>query len=292
MPDTVTDPAVTDRVNTPLLTLITQQSLDEDYQHVADRRPADPDGKRRPHRFAALVVAAFGLLVAVAAVQTSEGAEVKSASRATLISQIDEGRGELAELQRQIVRLRKQNVRLQSDADALAAEQLAAEARVQRMAVNTGFAAVTGPGVRVVVDDAADGEAVRARDLRPLVAGLWNAGAEAISVNGARITARSGISQSGSAIRLTGNNRNLSPPYTVLAIGDTDTLQANLMQTTSGLQFRTIVETFGFPWTMDNVDELSLTAAPPRMARLRSAVDGTAAENRAEENNGMKEAPQ
>jgi uncharacterized protein YlxW (UPF0749 family) len=288
----MSDAPVTDRVSTPLLTLITQQSLDEDYQHVAERKPADPDGKRRPHRVAAVVVAAFGLLVAIAAVQTSEGADVKSASRATLISQIDDGRAELAELQRQMVRLREQNVRLQSDADAIATDQLAAESRVQRMAVNTGFAAVTGPGVRVVVDDAENGEAVRARDLRPLVAGLWNAGAEAISVNGARITARSGITNSGSAIRITGNNRNLSPPYTVLAIGDTDTLQARLMQTTSGLQFRTIVETFGFPWSMDNVDDLSLPAAPPRLARLRSAVEGTAAENRAEESNGMKEGPQ
>lgn len=285
MPDT----AVPDRVSTPLLTLITQQSMDEDYQHVADRKPPDPDGRRRPHRVAAVVVAAFGLLVAVAAVQTSEGADVKSASRATLIAQIDEGRAELAELQRQMVRLRQQNVRLQSDADAIAAEQLAAEARVQRMAVNTGFAAVTGPGVRSVVDDAPT-EAVRDRDLRRLVDGLWNAGAEAISINGNRLTARSAIRNSGSAIRI--NNRSMSPPYTVLAIGDPDTLQAQLMQTTSGLQFRQLVETFGFPWTMDNVDELTLPAAPPRMARLRSADEGTAAENRAEENNQMMEAPQ
>ena len=285
MPET----AVPDRVSTPLLTLITQQSMDEDYQHVADRRPPDPDGRRRPHRVAAVVVAAFGLLVAVAAVQTSEGADVKSASRATLIAQIDEGRAELAEYQRQIVRLREQNVRLQSEADAIATEQLAAEARVQRMAVNTGFAAVTGPGVRSVVDDS-ETEAVRDRDLRRLVDGLWNAGAEAISINGNRLTARSAIRNSGSAIRI--NNRSMSPPYTVLAIGDPDTLQAKLLQTTSGLQFNQLVENFGFLWTIDNVDELSLPAAPPRMARLRSAQEGTAAENRAEENNQMREAPQ
>ena len=293
MPDpgtgTATDTAVPDRVSTPLLTLITQQSMDEDYQHVADRRPPDPDGRRRPHRVAALVVAAFGLLVAVAAVQPSEGADVKSASRTTLITQIEEGRAELAELQRQMVRLREQNVRLQSEEDAIAAEQQTAEARVQRIAVNTGFAAVTGPGVRSVVDDS-ETEAVRDRDLRRLVDGLWNAGAEAISINGNRLTARSAIRNSGSAIRI--NNRSLSPPYTVLAIGDPDTLQARLMQTTSGLQFKQLVDAFGFPWTMDNVEELTLPAAPPRLARLRSAKEGTAAENRAEEKNGMKEAPQ
>lgn len=285
MPDT----AVPDRVSTPLLTLITQQSMDEDYQHVADRKLPDPDGRRRPHRVAAVVVAAFGLLVAVAAVQTSEGADVRSASRATLISQIDEGRAQLAEYQRQLVRLREQNVRLQSEADAIAAEEVAAESRVQRMAVNTGFAAVTGPGIRSVVDDS-ETEAVRDRDLRRLVDGLWNAGAEAISINGNRLTARSAIRNSGSAIRI--NNRSMSPPYTVLAIGDPNTLQARLMQTTSGLQFRQLVEAFGFPWTMDNVDELTLPAAPPRMARLRWAEEGSAAENRTEENNQMREEPQ
>ncbi len=73
MPETA---APTDRANTPLLTLITQQSLDEDYQHVAERRAAEnggaPPPRRRPTRTAGIVVAVFGLLVTVAAVQTSE----------------------------------------------------------------------------------------------------------------------------------------------------------------------------------------------------------------------------
>lgn len=288
----MSETTVRDRVNTPLLTLITQQSLDEDYQHVADRKPADPDGRRRPHRTAAIVVAAFGLLVAIAAVQTSERAGVESASRATLITQIGEGRAELAEAQRQMVQLREQNVGLQTALDGLTADQLAAEARALRLAGTTGFGGVSGPGVRVVVDDAEGGEAVRDVDLRALVDGLWGAGAEAVAVNGERLTARSAIRNSGSAIRITGNNRNLSPPYTVVAIGDKNTLQARLMQTTSGLRFRTIVESFGFPWSMDNVDELFIPAAPQRMVRLRSAVEGTAEQNRIEDETPTKEAPQ
>ncbi|HEU5036395.1 MAG TPA: DUF881 domain-containing protein [Nocardioides sp.] len=284
---TDTAPPPNDRFTTPLLTLITQQSLDEDYQHAAERRAAQPAEQRRPHRVAAVVVAVFGVLVTVAAVQTQEGQDVRSASRATLISQIDEGRANLAELQRRIVRLRELNVGLQSGLDTATSEQLAAETREQRLATSTGFEAVTGPGVRITVDDNPNGTLVRDRDLRPAVNGLWEAGAEAIAINGNRLTARSAIRNSGIAIRV--NNRSLSPPYVITAIGNKNTLQADLMQTTSGLLFRSIVDQLGFPWTMDNVDQLTLPAAPQRVARLRSAVQGTAEQN---ENEHRKEAPQ
>ena len=203
------------------------------------------------------------------------------------IDEIDEGRASLAEMQRRIVRLRELNVGLQSQLDGVTSEQLAAEAREQRLATVTGFGPVTGPGVRVTVDDNPDGTLVRDRDLRPLVNGLWEAGAEAIAVNGNRLTARSAIRNSGIAIRV--NNRSLSPPYVVTAIGDEKTLQADLMQTTSGLWFRNLAEQLGFPWTMDNVDQLTIQAAPTRVARLRSAVQGIAEQN---QNQHRKEAPQ
>lgn len=279
-----------DRVSTPLLTLITQQSLDEDYQHVAERRAADldsvrPTPRRRAHLVAGLVVGAFGLLVAVAALQTSESSGVDSAGRATLISQIEERRDDVSEQQRRIVTLQEQTVALQDRIDQLTSAGQVASARIQRVGAVAGFVAVAGPGVRVTVDDAPGGELVRDRDLRPLVNGLWEAGAEAIAVNGQRLTAGSAIRNSGNAIRITGNNRSLSPPYVVTAIGDEDTLQADLMETTSGLTFRDIAESTGFPWSMDNVDQLLLPAAPPRLLRLdtASADSGQKRDSRKEE---------
>lgn len=282
MPDTWTDPrsgtGAADRVSTPLLTLITAQSLDEDYQHVAERRAAQggtPTHRRRLGT-ATVVVAVFGLLVTVAAVQNSQRAGVESASRASLIANIDRGRADVAALQERIVDLRELDVSLQDNLDDVTASAQGALARVQRLGVVTGFGAVTGPGVRVEVKDG-NGVAVRDRDLRPLVDGLWNAGAEAISINGQRLTARSPIRNSGAAVHV--NFRPLSPPYVVLAIGDPRTLQADLMETTSGLTFRDTAAHFGFPWTMDNVDRLSLPPAPPRLLRLDWAVEGSAKEN-------------
>ncbi|ABL82220.1 MULTISPECIES: DUF881 domain-containing protein [unclassified Nocardioides] len=276
MPDSRTTTA--DRVSTPLLTLITQQSLDEDYRHVAERRAeqgSTPTGRRRLGT-ATVVVAVFGLLVTVAAVQNSQRAGVQSASRASLIANIDRGRADLAALQERIVDLRELDVSLQDNLDDVTAAAQGAQARVQRLGAVTGFGAVTGPGVRVTVDDG-DHFTVRDRDLRPLVDGLWNAGAEAISINGQRLTARTPIRNSGAAIHV--NFRPLSPPYVVLAIGDPRTLQADLMETTSGLTFRDTAAQLGFPWNMDNVDRLSLPAAPQRLIQLDWAVEGTAKEN-------------
>jgi uncharacterized protein YlxW (UPF0749 family) len=290
MPEPTT---VNDRVNTPLLTLITQQSLDEDYLHVAERKAAAGDGPRRtrPHRTAAVVVGVFGLLVTVAALQTSARAGVQDESRATLVGQIEDGRAGVADLQNRIVRLRELNVGLQDGLDDVTAEAQAAANRVQRLGGVTGFRPVSGPGVRLTVDDEPNGSldgVVKDADLQLLVDGLWSAGAEAISINGQRLTARSAIRNSSVAIRITGNNGSLSPPYVVSAIGNPDTLQADLVDSEGGRAFFEIANQVGIQYDMDNVDQLSLPAAPGKLLRLRSAVEGTARENL---NQPQKETP-
>ncbi|WP_296604249.1 DUF881 domain-containing protein [Nocardioides sp.] len=275
------EPTPAERVSIPLLTLITQQSLDEDYRHVAERRASQGGGstRRRTLGTATVVLAAFGLLVTVAAVQNSQQAGIQTASRASLIANIEERRDDVATLEERLFDLQELNVSLQDNLDDITASSQSALARVERLGVVTGLQAVTGPGVRVTVGDGPN-DAVRAADLRALVDGLWNAGAEAIAINGQRLTARSGLANSGAAIRVVGNNRTLSPKYVVEAIGDRGTLQADLMQTSSGLLFRDTAARFGLPVSMDNVERLSLPAAPQRLLRMSYAVAGTAAQHK------------
>jgi uncharacterized protein YlxW (UPF0749 family) len=281
-------PTVPDRARTPLLTLITQESLDEDYQHVAEQRAAararqgavDDDGAggsgRRGHWVAAAVVAAFGMLVTVAGVQTSQGSAVADANRESLLHQIDQRRDQSADLQGRILRLRERNVGLQDSlTEATDAERTTAN-RVERLAAQAGFGPVSGPGVVITVDDAPNGEAVRAEDLALLTNGLWQAGAEAIAINGKRLTTRSALGNSGPAINL--NGAPMSPPYVVSAIGDNKTLQANLLDTSTGLAFSNTADALGFRVTPKNLDDLDLPAAPLRQPR--HAVKGTAEENR------------
>jgi uncharacterized protein YlxW (UPF0749 family) len=269
------------QVTMPLLTLITQQSLDEDYRHAADRRIAGLASPRRgrPWLTAAVVIAVFGVLVSTAAVQTSRNADVADAGRATLIERIENQRDRVSRQQDRIVRLRARDGALGRELTSLTESGEAFEARVGRLRVTTGFVAVEGEGVRATVDDAGTGDPrtnVRDNDLALLVNALWSAGAEAISVNGQRITAMSSIRTSGNAIEV--NSVGIAPPYTVLAIGDAGSLQAKFFETSTGLAFEKVTRDYGMPFEMDNVDQLSLPAAPTRLLRLRSVQTGVEGE--------------
>src|SRR4051812_22336862 len=171
----------------PLLALITQRSLDADYEHVAARRRASGDQAPRhplPRRTAAVVLLVFGLLVTVAAVQTSRNASVNDASRADLIDQVNLRRASLADLQRELSREQNRGLALRSRLTTMSTAERAAQSRIQRLGGRTGFGAVRGPGIQATVanaPDAAGTELIRDSDLALLTDGLWAAGAEAIS---------------------------------------------------------------------------------------------------------------
>jgi len=281
MPDAQADrdaarAASADRARRPLLDVITQESLDEDYQHVAEqKRSAAAAGTaptRRPRFVATAVVAAFGLLVTVAALQTSNASGVTSASREELQRQIKERGDEVGTLQEELVRQRARNIRLQDQLDTVSGAERTASKRVTRMGAVAGYTPVSGPGVVITVDDAPSGEAVRDEDLALLVNGLWEAGAEAISINGKRLTARSALRNAGAAINLNGPPP-LSPPYVVSAIGDNGSLEADLLNTTTGLRFVNVADALGFPVTTKKVDNLDLPAATLRKPRS-ATVEG------------------
>lgn len=280
MPDRVdTEPRadLPARVTMPLLTLITQQALDEDYRQAADRRIAGLASPRRgrPWLTAAAVIAIFGVLISTAAVQRSRNAELDDASRNTLIQRIDNQRERVSRQQERIARLRDRIGNVGDRVTALTTSVEAVEARLGRLRVTTGFIAVEGEGVRVSVDDAESGDpngVVRDTDLALLVNALWSAGAEAVAVNGQRVTAMSSIRKSGTAIEV--NSVGIAPPYTVLAIGDAGALQADFYNTSSGLAFDGLTRRFGMQFAMENVEQIALPAAPTRLLRLRSAESG------------------
>lgn len=114
-------------------------------------------------------------------------------------------------------------------ASALAKQQL------QEAEMNAGVVAVTGPGVRITLDDSkriAIGQddpssfLIHEQYIREIFNALWNGGAEAIAVNGQRVTTNTEVFCGGSYIQVNGTRQ--MPPYVIEAIGDTNNLSAAL----------------------------------------------------------------
>lgn len=107
---------------------------------------------------------------------------------------------------------------------------------LERYRMAAGVLDVKGPGVIITVDDPipteenpGDGYStimVRSDLLLSLINKLKDAGAEAISINGQRIIARTEISLAGDNVNI--NTVPTAPPYTIKAIGNPDTMEGTL----------------------------------------------------------------
>jgi uncharacterized protein YlxW (UPF0749 family) len=146
--------------------------------------------------------------------------------------------------------------------------ELDLEQEMEWVETRTGYIPVRGPGVRFEVassPSATDTTEIRDEDLATLVDGLWEAGAEAISINGERLTVLTGIRNTGRAIHIGGVP--IRAPYTVLAIGDPSSLQARLLETSEGAAWFVLVRSLGFQFVPENADDLRLPAADLRVTR-------------------------
>nr|WP_281353443.1 DUF881 domain-containing protein [Phytoactinopolyspora mesophila] len=147
--------------------------------------------------------------------------------------------------------------------------------RLQLLRSAAGTMPVSGPGVAVVLDDAEDVEAAEnpqlARvldvDLQLVVNGLWTAGAEAISINGQRLTALSGIRGANNMIHV--NHQPLKPPYAVWAIGDSRTLPSRFSENIGGESLR-VAASHGVRYAVRAEEALDLPAANPSLAYAES----------------------
>lgn len=272
MPDGSSTPPRSDRplpahVTMPLLERVRISAVDDEYAEHARARAGEGSAPRPPSRRGVTVVALLllGLLVATAFVQNVRFAEQEETNRSALVERIEQERTSVSRLQRGVGELQAEVTRLDREDDRLTARLRDGRAREERLGLSAGFVPARGPGVRITVDDSPSGdplEAVRDEDLAMLTDALWGAGAEAIAINGKRLTVLSPIRNSGNAIHV--NSRPLSPPYVVEAIGDPDTLQSDLLASERGNAWIGMAEQLGFRWRMQNVQGITLPAARVR----------------------------
>lgn len=251
------------QVRMGLLDYLTSHSMDEDYAHVARRDSSAEPRRMRPGVAALIIVGLFGLLVATAAVQTSRDAGAVQSGREELITQIKARSATVDATRERIVSARRDVERLQTQFLDTTTRGRTVSSRLDRLGARTGSLAVEGPGVKVVVDDAPDATSVQEevldKDLQKLVNALWASGAEAISINGQRLTNLSAIRNAGSAITV--NYRSLSRPYVVSAIGDPDSIPARFVETDHGAAWLDLEASFGLQFDMTSEESLKLPAA-------------------------------
>jgi uncharacterized protein YlxW (UPF0749 family) len=261
----------------PLLDYITEHSMDGDYAHVAERDGREKRPQQiRPGLAALVVMGLFGLLVTTAGVQTARNAGEQSGSRSSLVTQVQARSAQVDARRARVTKLRQEINSLQNLHLETTSQGRGLSSRLDRLGVSTGALAVTGPGVKVVVDDAPGAvgpvEQVLDEDLQKLVNALWASGAEAITINGQRLTSLSAIRTAGQAITV--NQVSLRRPYTVLAIGNPDTMPARFVETEHGQDWLDLHTVNRLEFAMTSEQSLRLPAAPGRRLTLRHTTRG------------------
>ncbi|WP_449474949.1 DUF881 domain-containing protein [Streptomyces abikoensis] len=274
-----------------LLTNVMDHSLDDGYAEAAARRRAEGGGRLPSPLRAKLGLAAALLLAAVVvtlgAAQAQISAPTLAKERQQLIDRIERETSAADALQKNVDTLRDAVGTKQRDV----LEKHGGD-KADLVALLAGATAVQGPGVKLVVDDAkqtkqgggngpressgfSDTGRVRDRDMQRIVNGLWQSGAEAVAVNGQRLTALSAIRAAGDAILV--DNRPLVPPYTVLAIGDGQKFASAFQRSADGLYLRALQQNYGVRYSVSAQGEVRLPAAPSLIVRTAQPQEGGAA---------------
>ncbi|MER7192244.1 DUF881 domain-containing protein [Streptomyces flaveolus] len=270
-----------------LLTNVMDHSLDDGYAEAAARKKAEGAGGM-PRTLRAKLALAAGLVLAalvvtVGAAQARVAAPVVAKEREELIDRIEGETSAADKLEENVDELRDEVSARQREA----LEKSGDGERADLVSVLAGAVEVHGPGVKLVVNDAkevgtgSDGQPrgtsgfsdtgrVRDRDMQRVVNGLWESGAEAISINGQRLTALSAIRAAGDAILV--DNRPLVPPYTVLAVGDGKQLSSRFQDSADGLYLHALQESYGIRTALSREDEVRLPAAPSVIVRTAQPI--------------------
>lgn len=265
-----------------LITNVMDHSLDDGYAEAAARRKSLGEGglpktlRAKLGLAGGLVLAA--LVVTVGASQAHVAAPVVAKERQELIDRIDRETAAADKLESGVDRLRED-----VGARQRAALRQTGGSQADLVSLLSGATAVHGPGVKLVVNDAkeastggdgtnpresagfSDTGRVRDRDMQRVVNGLWASGAEAVSINGQRLTALSAIRAAGDAILV--DNRPLVPPYTVLAVGDGQKLSTAFQDNADGLYLHALQDNFGIRTAISAEGDVRLPAAPSVIVR-------------------------
>ncbi len=217
-------------------------------------------------------VALVAVLLTVAVLQTTRGAGAAATQRSELLDRVAAARARQDELTTRAAEL-------EAEVRQLAELSLGDPVERQRLAeaeLAAGTLPVTGPGMVVTVGDAQDSSQEKGlvldSDLSRLVNGLWQAGAEAIAINGRRLSSLTPIRAAGAAITV--DFVSLSPPYRVEVIGDPATLPARFNETPAAAWWQFLTMNYGLTMQVEEAEgDLDLPADPGMTVRYATTSD-------------------
>ncbi len=215
----------------------------------------------RAGRFASfLVLVSAGVMVAVSA-QVSSGTELRPDRNQDLAGLVRSQAARNQALAGDVDRLR-------GDVDQLSSGE--ANTREQQdlhqAGEQAGLTPVQGPAVRVTLTDAPlsvqpagvdqDLLVVHQQDIQMVVNVLWRSGAEAMTIQGQRVTSITGIKCVGNTVVLRGVP--YAPPYVITAIGDPRRLTAGLSASKEVAIYQQYADAYHLGWKQEQLAHVEL----------------------------------
>ena len=272
-----------------LITEMMQRPLDPGYAAAAERRQQAGLPPATGHRSPLLVIVAvlIGALLTTSALALRPPTTTVSRIKADLVARIQASRAHADDQTRLIATLLNEINTAQAAALSQQSQTGLAD-ELSTLELAAGTVPVTGPGLVLTVDDATatvdsnspvanpraattpDQGKVIATDLQILVNGLWQAGAEAISINDHRLTARAAIRSAGAAILV--DYRPLTRPYVITAIGDPGSLSVEFADNSGGSYLQSLTTNYNIRSNLQNRDSVVVPGDPALSVQVAEAV--------------------
>jgi len=232
---------------------------------VTGETSGEPGRERRPHLALAIVTGLVAFLIVTAWSQQRAASRSTQSRRAQLVALVSARQRRIADLEGQLAALRRQLAAAANGSGAVQVVQLQRE--LDGVSLIAGTSPASGPGIEVRLGDsplakpddpsAADFQ-IQDTDVQLVVNALWEAGAEAVSINGQRIVGTTAIRSAGGAILV--NYRVLTSPYRIDAIGDSSQLERSFDSSAIASRFRSWVDIYHLGFDVKRARHLSLPA--------------------------------
>jgi uncharacterized protein YlxW (UPF0749 family) len=284
-----------------LITEMMERPLDPGYAAAAERRQVSGLPAATGLRSPLLIIAAIliGGLLGTSAMALRAPTTAASKIKQDLVHRIEDRRAH-ADAQTRLIQTLRDQINTAQAAALSEQSQTGLAAELSKLELASGTVPVTGPGLVLSVDDAPakaepiapdanprtatgpDQGKVTATDLQVIVNGLWEAGGEAISINGHRLTTRSAIRSAGAAILV--DYRPLTRPYIITAIGDPGSLMVQFADNNGGSYLQSLMNNYQIRSDIQNRTSVVVPGEPTlslqKAQPVQSAVTSPAATGR------------